>query len=737
MNTYQNPEVTDGDATQNQHSGTSDEKTPPPNQPSALSRWLQMRIKSLRGLTLEMLEQRIKYLFSIIARGLSSLIMLVVIVGSLRGFLEKKILFNDFNVPESFEIKGISGQVLKNKIMNKAISLPALYAEPSISITTIKLADGTEDTIRTRKNASDFSPTSNLLEQDVEIMGVSLNSVKGLIRSAVGITNTVIGGNLIEEDSLLTLELNINTEGLQVEVFNAPGYHEKPKKCLDELIEKAAVHILAMEQPLYVAFYYYRNGDIKNAELKLNEALKYGKGKYNNAVDKAKGHNLLGEILYAKWFQTLKEQQNSGAAKKSRELKKKQQRLWKEAKEHFQMATEINASLVSAWTNRGDILMAADLDTLRAIYNTWLTNGQPAISKDTSQYRRYKKSVQEAYHCYLKADTIARQGPEKDSASTLLESTYFKETKFYHALFHDKDTARYPRIAKLLGLLPDPTFYDHAHYYSLAAEAIQDQEYQFGTELYLQYLEHIRDHEVDYAANSILSDPVTESHPFIQIFRTIQELYRRQQIDRLLYHQTIEQLAYLDWQYELFSLDVTEIEFFTEETELYGYPEEEDTPPIWSDYSLTPDPQLIGSPMDPFTEDLWSFLITQYDGRIFLNEQGDFFTSTEDYVQEVNRFIAEELEEVYWDVLWGEYSTWATYRQQKTFGASLTYNKYLRSLKDPADGLNFSIFSEIYHEYLSSLKRDENGRPIDQYRQPIDTLAFLNNELLVLFRNKK
>ncbi|MEM9836240.1 MAG: hypothetical protein AAF828_07045 [Bacteroidota bacterium] len=589
--------------------------------------WLKSRVVGMKNLTLEVVENWVKNFFSIVIRGLSGLVVLLLLIGSVQGILDDNYIFGEFSVPSSMEEIGISSEVLKNRIMYKANTLPS-----EISRDTTSAEDETDKTYA-------FLAETNVPEEDIKVMDVSLSSVRGMIRRVLGRKNTNIDGDLIYSDGELTLTLRINEHeengSIKVETSTARGCEGRTMVCLDSLIEKSAFHILALEEPLLIAFYYYRIGQSDKAEDIIEVLLGRDTSHYDIDLtefdeqqlrERAEAYNMWGEILYSKGITNGKTQP---------------------IKQKFHIAYKLDPQLAAPWINWGDVVLEENRDSLQAIFNRWRDSGRQPIP--TKKYRKYRHQLKRVVDHYEQGQRIVdslQQTSRLANQIVTISSANYAEAMLYQAMFTQDTSINYVKLVNELE--SDLLGADFAAYQASVQELFDSKRFEYGAILYLSYLKQVRRNRRSERYDALLYESVPADHPFLLIFREAYRLHRSKDISDELFHQILEQLAYFQKVFYIFDLDALDFEPANSPTLVYEAEDEtEEDPVYWSDINITPDPSLSSGRLDSTSTTLWYYLFDAFDTDNYLNAQANTFTEREDYRQLLREFEAQRLPSFY------------------------------------------------------------------------------------------
>lgn len=555
---------------------------------------LQQWFPSLKSISINTLEERINNVFRFLFKTIGGLIGLLIIVGSVQGILSQNYIFQDFTVPEKYEKIGVSGEVLKNKIIHKA------------------------NTLVQNDNLPFSAKDKSIPDEDIEVMGVSVNAVFGMIRSALKGNPTFITANLISLDTELSLELNINQKnsktGRETEIISIPDCEDRPKACLDEIIESAAYWLLSFEEPFPSAYYYFQEEKIKKARYVLRKATaELDSTEPDEGRILSKMYNLWGETLYSFPGDPVKHYKTNNHLALTKFRKATQDSLY---------------SIPQAWANLADISLVIN----QSIFEKWFQN-----YPDTTLAEPYQLLLDSIHDYYLMGDTLSIALQEaKDTSLCRFEPRFRAKAELYKKV-NDGEIKPQTSLdsSDIQQLIENPE-----DLLGLAQSFKQSKRHDLVVKSYFQYLDYVREHENDDAFEPLLYDIVGLDHPILEILRSTQQILTESPSDSLRKscHQLIEKLVYFDWEYDIFDFEYMDEEVMEHETRFPDPSQKGDTT-TWPALTLIPDPQLSNGALDISTEQLWYYLHRQYEDNRYLKKGDSFVGSSEDYLDTIERFF--------------------------------------------------------------------------------------------------
>ena len=189
----------------------------------------------LLNMNLKKLEESVVSFFTICIRLFSIATAIFLIVASLRGIFNETYSIEPIKVPESFLHDGLDGQEVTSRLLHSVQEIVSKAEEkPKIKY--------------------DFD--KEIAKEDVVIMGVSLNSIKQLVRSSMGIQNKTISGGIVKREK--ELEISLRVSGLKKSFSPIIIKFEEGNlyKTFDELIKQSAIQLLEKTEPIVACSYF-------------------------------------------------------------------------------------------------------------------------------------------------------------------------------------------------------------------------------------------------------------------------------------------------------------------------------------------------------------------------------------------------------------------------------------------------------------------------------------------------
>ncbi|TGK36657.1 tetratricopeptide repeat protein [Leptospira andrefontaineae] len=205
------------------------------------------------------------------------LISALILFYSVRGVLSDTYYIESISLPESIIKNGLSENEVSGRIILK---LRLIQSE----VTAIDSSDS-EDI-----HKPIFRFNDAVASEDIKVFGVSLSSLKKVIRLLLNVQDKVISGSIVRRGNELEAKIHFpfSTETIDVKekIIN-----DDEIGCIDVLIEKLSEKILLKEQPATIGWYFL----IRKDYLKANKVYEGYKNDYDMIVLKgyialAKGH---------------------------------------------------------------------------------------------------------------------------------------------------------------------------------------------------------------------------------------------------------------------------------------------------------------------------------------------------------------------------------------------------------------------------------------------------------------
>ncbi|MDX1958444.1 MAG: tetratricopeptide repeat protein [Leptospiraceae bacterium] len=213
-------------------------------------------LPSIKFVDIKKVELFITSFFVICTRLILVITSTALLIVSFKGLMNESYILDSAKIPEEFSKDGLDGAEFSNRIISE---IKRIQKVASKSKDFLK-QDKDKIRIETRLNY-DFN--KDLATEDVVLMGVSLNSVKQILRKAFGVKNKTITTSLIKRTKEMELNLRITDwkEPLQMRTVVQDGDYYK---AIDKLIEIASIELLKISDPVIVSWYYISINDKEN-----------------------------------------------------------------------------------------------------------------------------------------------------------------------------------------------------------------------------------------------------------------------------------------------------------------------------------------------------------------------------------------------------------------------------------------------------------------------------------------
>ncbi|MEM7179277.1 MAG: tetratricopeptide repeat protein [Spirochaetota bacterium] len=269
-------------------------------------------IPIINKIPLKKIEANITSLFAISVRLLTVLLASSLILASFQGIFDESLILNALKVPGNFQKDGMDGTEVSSRLLSELKKIQ----EVAQKTTPLKIDEGNSE-VALSTNAGNSRQQSNFsqilennfdssidAEEDVVIMGVSLNSIKQIIRSALGISDKTVSGSIIQRGDNLEISLRISELDV-VYIKNLPIEKKKVYDTLDTLVAITAREVLEQIDPLMIGWFEYNSKNyektikfcdtlltekkpIKYKLLVLKGFAQYQLKRYNKAIDNFK-----------------------------------------------------------------------------------------------------------------------------------------------------------------------------------------------------------------------------------------------------------------------------------------------------------------------------------------------------------------------------------------------------------------------------------------------------------------
>ncbi len=185
--------------------------------------------------------QNVQDAFGHVAKLVALLSGLLIFISSINGVFEDNFTITPFAVPIAFEEVGINGNYVAWQLSDNIDEI----RKSGWSVHGLQI----------------FTEAHKEVEEDIILFGVSLNSVKSLVRQALGISDKSIFGSLVNQHTRLLLKISNGDDGTII-VEKAVSQPEKVYLAYEELMQEAAKEVLRDIDPFILASYFWANKQI-------------------------------------------------------------------------------------------------------------------------------------------------------------------------------------------------------------------------------------------------------------------------------------------------------------------------------------------------------------------------------------------------------------------------------------------------------------------------------------------
>ena len=196
---------------------------------------------AIRRLKLSYLDSKISIFYSLVVK-LSLLSFFVILtIYFVKEIAKDNYTVEMFDVPGSFDDDGVSGKVMVNKILDNMHKL--------------------KERAKTSKQMEGIEMFSEQMEQDIQVMEISLYAIKSMVRKTLNLESRSIKGEITIEGNKLKQVIRVSNEKPYVleAKFTNGNYYE----ALDSIVNKSSLFLLKKNDPIILASYYFDNHQYK------------------------------------------------------------------------------------------------------------------------------------------------------------------------------------------------------------------------------------------------------------------------------------------------------------------------------------------------------------------------------------------------------------------------------------------------------------------------------------------
>jgi|GEM_PF-2266158 len=231
------------------------------------------------------LVNRLSMTWNFAIKFLAILTSLLVLKSSVEGIFQESYRILPFKVPATYSEIGIDGHYVIWQLNDNITEIQ--QSGWSVSGLTIN------------------TKPENTVDQDIELFGISFNSVKSLIRHGLGLSNKSISGTLLIQNDKLLLKIAVSGNESFIIKKDVNEYNDQ-FEAYNALLTEAALDLLNVIDPFVLASYFWNE---KQPDMSL---------KIIQNMIKRNAHSL--DSAYLIWGKILEEQGDSIAAANKFEL---------------------------------------------------------------------------------------------------------------------------------------------------------------------------------------------------------------------------------------------------------------------------------------------------------------------------------------------------------------------------------------------------------------------------------
>ncbi len=182
------------------------------------------------------------------------LVSVVLVISSLRGVFSKTYLIQPIGLPDILSQDGLDGSELSGRIIIRINSIRK-------KVLTLDVSDSRNSYFGEPVYDNDAA----VPEDDIKLFGISINSVKTILRVAFGTEGRVISGSILKNNNELQAKIHLSTENELLELKEKVEFGDL-MGTIDRLVDQIAEGILYYNDPLLLGAYYMQQGEIDKAD---------------------------------------------------------------------------------------------------------------------------------------------------------------------------------------------------------------------------------------------------------------------------------------------------------------------------------------------------------------------------------------------------------------------------------------------------------------------------------------
>ncbi|MCB1144395.1 MAG: hypothetical protein KDK54_19230 [Leptospiraceae bacterium] len=205
---------------------------------------------NLENLNLKTLEEQITSVFVILTRIITVFMTTALIYASFTGIFDQSLVFEPIKMPEELVKIGFNPSEISSLIVED-IKLKKSLSQKGIDLVNNKSSSGS---LKSRGNL-EYDFEKSIAKEDIVIMGISLNSVKQLIRNSLGKKDSSVAGSIVQSPTSLQMYLRISNakefiHPIKVEIINGDTI-----EAVNEIISQAGLMVLKVNEPYIASLY--------------------------------------------------------------------------------------------------------------------------------------------------------------------------------------------------------------------------------------------------------------------------------------------------------------------------------------------------------------------------------------------------------------------------------------------------------------------------------------------------
>ncbi len=219
--------------------------------------------------SIKAIDERLAVLFSFSMKLLILISIIVMVVLFIQALIvPQTFTINPISVPDDFESKGYSSQVLGSRLTDKLTDIVKIGSEQLEILESDIISEDEKQTYNKSADISSFNIQVGLFE-------ISLTEIVNFLREKLGNKNVVIESDLTEENSTLTFSMRLKSNGELIKYNRVEeSFTDDPDdkfRALNELIEKAGEFIISYNDPVILLSYFIseKRGEVSDSVFRM------------------------------------------------------------------------------------------------------------------------------------------------------------------------------------------------------------------------------------------------------------------------------------------------------------------------------------------------------------------------------------------------------------------------------------------------------------------------------------